>query len=180
MDFDSIISFLLIILFFVLPTILKRLNQKKKPAAPAGAVKTKNMKSGKVSLFEKIGAQIREYAKNLEQEAQQEKQSRETEENIWDRLADDKDFETTHEDTFEQDFEPEIYAAEPAAEPSGITEAPVVLKKRTQAVSKPEKSIRTADLSFPAVGPSRLSSGQLQQAVVWSEILSEPVALRRY
>ena len=62
MDFDSIISFLLIILFFVMPTILNRLKKKTAASAPAGKPK-------KLSLFEKLGEQIRQYAENLEQEA---------------------------------------------------------------------------------------------------------------
>ena len=62
MDFDSIITFLLLILFFVFPTILKQLKKKTSASAPADKAK-------KLSLFEKLGEQIRQYAENLEQEA---------------------------------------------------------------------------------------------------------------
>ncbi len=50
MDFDSVITFLLLLLFFVFPSILKRFAQKKKASVPTQVEKTK-----KLSLFEKLG-----------------------------------------------------------------------------------------------------------------------------
>ncbi len=168
MDFDSIISLLLIILFFVFPSLLKRLSQKKK---------TGPTQAGKLSLFEKLGEQIREYVQTLEQEAEKGKQSHKAQ---GDHLAEDGEFQT-YEDSFEEDLEPEVYADEPVVEPSVSTAASVIQEKELERpVLKPEKSMLACDSStIGAFRPDRLSSCHLQQAIIWSEILSKPVALRQ-
>ncbi len=172
MDFDSIISILLILLFFIFPTLLKRLSQKKK-TEPVQAGKTKNGKAGKLSLFEKLGEQIRQYTENLEQEAQKGKQ---TQENYWDHLADDGEVQSPGEASFETEDYTEDYMEEPVGEP--VAE-PSVSKESGRSILKPGKPLPAGDPSFadPCRQP-RLSSSQLQQAIIWSEILSKPVALR--
>ncbi|MBA3009265.1 MAG: hypothetical protein KKF12_10250 [Proteobacteria bacterium] len=182
MDFDSIISFLLILLFFVFPTIIKRLNRNKKTPGPAEKTK-------KLSLFEKLGDQIREYAQTLEQEAAKEKQPKET---MWDHLADDNEVPITREDPVET----EDYFTEPVAEPPVFAAASMIRGKKIQEIKIQEKKMRQAgprsEKPLPASGPSapceflseggfgrrQLSSSRLGQAIVWSEILSKPVALR--
>jgi len=168
MDFDSIISVLLIISFFVFPSLLKRLSQKKK---------TGPTQAGKLSLFGKLGEQIREYVQTLEQEAQKGKQSHKAQE--WDHLAEDGEFQT-YEDSFEEDLEPEVYADEPVVEPSVFVAASMIQEKELEHVSKPEKPMLACDSStIGAFRPDRLSSCHLQQAIIWLEILSKPVALRQ-
>jgi len=170
MDFDSIISFLLIILFFAFPTLLKRFNKKKKNTAiPNPAEKAK-----KLSLFEKLGDQIREYAQTLEQEAAKGKQPRETQENIWDQLAEEEDFQDIHGDSPEEEFSP-------VAEPPVFTADRVIpAKEKERPAPKSEKQVFVQPPSLTSVfGQPKFSVNQLQQAVIWSEILAKPIALRR-
>lgn len=177
MDFDSIISFLLILLFFVAPTLLKRFSQKKKTAAPPRTGTTTTEKAKKLSLFERLGDQLREYAKTLEQEAQKGKASQE---NVWELLADEQELPPSQEDPFEGVVDTP-YGAEPMAD-SPVFDAASVMpeKKERKAVSKPEKKGSGCDFPGPGSFRSpRLSSAKLQQAIVWSEILSKPVALRQ-
>ncbi len=167
MDFDSIISFLLIILFFAFPAILKRFNKKTPASTPGGKAK-------KLSLFEKLGEQIRQYAENLEQEAEKGKQPRETQENIWDQLAEEEDFQDIH-----GKFPEEKLA--PVAEPPVFTADRVMpVKEKERPAPKPEKQVFVQSPSLTTVfGQPKFSVNQLQQAVIWSEILSKPIALRR-
>ena len=177
MDFDSIISVLLILLFFIFPTLLKRFNKKKNTAetSPAG-------KARKLSLFERLGEQIREYAQALEQEAQKGKQPRE---NIWDHLADEDEFQTIHEDSFEE-ADSQAYRTESLAAESAVPAADSAIQenRRKRSVPKSEKHGQKqgpdCDPSWPGTHRQpKLSSCQLQQAIIWSEILSKPVALRQ-
>ncbi len=168
MDFDSIISLLLIILFFVFPSLLKRLSQKKK-TGQTQVGKAKTGKAGKLSLFEKVGEQIREYVQTLEQEAQKGRQSQETQ---GDHLAEDGEFQT-YEDSFEEDLEPVV-------EPSVFAAASVIQEKELEHVPKPGKPMPACDSStIGAFRPGQISSCHLQQAIIWSEILSKPVSLRQ-
>ena len=165
MDFDSIISFLLIILFFVTPAVLKRLKKKVPASAPAGEAKN-------LSLFEKLGEQIRQYAENLEQEAEKGKQPRETQENIWDQLAGEEDFQDNG------DFDEE--SPGPVAETPVFTARVVPAKKKERPAPKSENQVFVKPpCSTRIFGQPTFSSDQLQQAVIWSEILSKPIALRR-
>ncbi len=160
MDFDSIISFLLIILFFVFPTLLKRLKKKTSASAPAGKAK-------KLSLFEKLGEQIRQYAENLEQEAAKGKQSQKPKKTIWDQLAGEEDFD---EEAFVPVAEPPVFTADRV----------MPAKQKERPAPKSEKQVFVKPPSSTTVfGQPTFSSDQLQQAVIWSEILSKPIALRR-
>ena len=167
MDFDSIISFLLIILFFVMPTILKRLKKKTPASAPGGKAK-------KLSLFEKLGEQIRQYAENLEQEAAKGKQPRETQENIWDQLAGEEDLQDIYEDFHEEEFTPV------AESPVFTADRIMPVKEKEHPAPRLEKQVFARKPCSTAIfGQPKFSSDQLQQAVIWSEILSKPIALRR-
>jgi hypothetical protein len=169
MDFDSIISFLLIILFFAFPALLKRFNQKKKTAISNPAEKDKEL-----SLFEKLGEQIRQYAENFEQEAAKGKQPRETQENIWDQLAGEEDFQDIYEESPEEKLAP---VAEP---PVFTADREMPAKEKEGPAPTPEKQVFVQQPSLTTVfGQPKFSSNQLQQAVIWSEILSKPIALRR-
>jgi len=175
MDFDSIISFLLILLFFIAPTLLKRFNQKKKTDGSPQAGEIATEKTKKLSLFDKLGDQLREYAQTLEQDAQ-----KGTPDNIWEDLAEEPDLPTSHEDSFEGEFDTPGYGLAPMAEPPVLVTASVMPeKKESEPAPKPERKGSGCD--SPGAGSFRspkLSSCQLQQAIVWSEILSKPVALR--
>jgi hypothetical protein len=168
MDFDSIVSLLLILLFFFFPTLIRRLNQKKKTGKPVQAGKPKGGNLKKMSLFEKLGEQIREYAQTLEQEAKKARQPQESQENIWDHLAEETNVQTSPETFFEEEFEPEP----PVFVPKKRTET-----KRDRPALTPEKHVPASQIDTP--GPGKLSTSRLQQAIIWSEILSKPVALRK-
>ena len=179
MDFDSIISFLLILLFFIFPTLLKRFNKKKKTAgtSPAG-------KARKLSLFEKLGEQIREYAQTLEQEAQKGKQPRE---NMWDRLAEnEEEYEEAFQandkfqangDPLEQEIDMAFEQIEPEADPSVLAAQVMPENIRKRATTTCEKQGQKQGLPGTLLQPKL--SCNLQQAIIWSEILSKPVALRQ-
>jgi len=170
MDFDSIITIILILLFFTFPTILKQLNRKKKTGAAPDKVK-------KPSLFGKLGNKIREFAEEIEKQAQERKQGQ-----GWEELEDDREMVKTYEDPFDPDaYEDDGYQndeiLEPMPEPS-ISMA--VSDKPEKSGLKSEKpSSGWEHCSGNSYGQTRLSSSRLQQAVIWSEILSKPVALRQ-
>ncbi|MDA3788638.1 MAG: hypothetical protein PF503_09115 [Desulfobacula sp.] len=169
MDFDSIISFLLIILFFAFPALLKRFNKRKKNTAISNPAE----KARKLSLFEKLGDQIRQYAENLEQEAAKGKQPRETQENIWDQLAGEEDFQDTYEASPEEAFVPVVQP------PVSAADLVMPVKEKVRPAPTPEKQVFVQQPSLTTIfGQPKFSSNQLQQAVIWSEILSKPIALR--
>ncbi|OQY51733.1 MAG: hypothetical protein B6230_04160 [Desulfobacteraceae bacterium 4572_89] len=170
MDFDSIITFILIVLFFVFPSILKQLSRKKKTsAAPNKANKAK-----KPSLFGKLGDKIRKFAEEIEKQAKEKKQGQ-----GWEEIIDDQEMVKTYEDPFDPDaYEDDGYheALEPMQEPS-ISVA--VSEEPGKPVLKSGKPSSGRENCFGnAYGKTRLSSSRLQQAIIWSEILSKPVALR--
>ncbi len=164
MDFDSIISFLFILAFFILPSIFKW-------------VKTKNAKSvkpnKKPSIFDRVSEKIQQFVQELEQQARQQKQAGTNQESQWDRLADDQpssqDFEISdQEDDYFRESETPAYHAE---------------------TKEPEKEITKQNIQMPVIekehfiqrtGSSNLifRSTPLQNAIIWSEILGKPVGLR--
>jgi len=169
MNFDSIISIFIIIVFFVLPVVLKRLQTKNKAAAKPGPVVRK-----KASLFERMGEQIQEFVKDLEQQARAEKEAPGKKDGIWERLAEDEKAGT---DAGSLKIETPVYG------------------KRTMTGdqdSAPKKTINPVQTGFkkkkegPAGKPGPWcpesyalnSRRKLRQAVVWSEILGKPIALR--
>ena len=173
MDFDSIISFLLILLFFIFPTLLKRFSQKKKTISPQGKIETERSK--KRSVFERLGDQLREYAQTLEKEAQEAREGTQSPENIWEQ-AEEEPLPPHHKDFFEKDSEPPVYDSAPTAVPS-VTAAPVMPGEK---LKKPVPTKKKDASCSPRAGSfqSPRRACQLQQAIVWSEILSRPVALR--
>jgi len=162
MDFDSIISIILILLFFVAPSILKQLAQKKKKAgekAPQRVTKS--------SLFERLGEQIREYAQTIERQGQRGEQGQ-----AWEELAEDRESQMQDADV----FDPDLYPDERDFEPP---DRPAVREKPEKPAVKPKKPIPVQDpLSGFALMQGEPSSLQLRQAIIWSEILSKPIALR--
>jgi hypothetical protein len=175
MDFDSIITIILILLFFTFPTILKQLSRKKKTSAAP-------KKAGKLSLFGKLGEKIREFAKEIEKQAKGKKPGQ-----GWEELADDGETARIYEDPFDPDgYADDAYADDgyaddesfdPMSEPSVIA---AVSDKEKKPVSKSERPLPGSDRSSgSAYGQRQLSPHRLQQAIIWSEILSKPVALRQ-
>lgn len=166
MDFDSIISVILILLFFIAPSILKQFAQKKNKEGKVPQRVTK------LSLFQRLGEQIRDYALNLEGQTRKNGQGNDQ---GWEAFAEDQDpllgeGEVFHPevDSDERDFEPPARPIVPA-EPKRTDLKPEKTKE-----PRPMPCARTA---FAQV-QGEPSSRQLQRAIIWSEILSKPIALR--
>lgn len=176
MDFDSIITFILLIVFFVLPSVIKQIQARKKKA-PA---KKKQKKKGKVSLLSRINDQIQAFLNELEKQSQRARKQQEEAagpgEDFWESLSDGK------EETDEA-----VFPGETAAdEPDFVSEPPFdpdFLKPSAAPV--PEADARAEPVipmpppgSVPAAIRYTYKRHPLQNAVVWSEILGKPVALR--
>ncbi|MBW2654048.1 MAG: hypothetical protein JRC91_03680 [Deltaproteobacteria bacterium] len=161
MDFDSIIMFLFIMAFFVLPSILKQIQaRKKKTAKPK---KTKKMPS----IFGRIGERIQQFVQELENQAKQQKKEVREQEIIWETLAEDEDSSPVFESVEDAaDF------SEP--EPERI-KRPVKKKIHSR---RPEQEPCFNKPLYPLRGKYCFKSNPLQNAIIWSEILSKPLALR--
>ncbi len=165
MDFDSIISLILILLFFLFPTIIKQLSIRKETGKAAPQTATK------LSLFQRLGEQIREYALNLERQARQNEQGKET---GWDA------FEEQPQEEFSNPFDPDRNAGETELESSPIVpvERPVLRSEKLRpAPCFVQSRVREPGLAFD-IFQKEPSNRDLQQAIIWSEILSKPIALR--
>lgn len=176
MNFDSTVTFLFIIAFFVLPTILKQLKGRKKKKTGLKAKKKTGLKAKnkKPSFFNRIGDQIQQFVRELEDQARQQKEAAKDQESAWESLAEDdirySGIETVGEDA---DFNvPKRYVPDKKIE-SKRPEQP----KRRQAQIK-DSSRCAMEKSARLSNTYRFKSDPLQNAVVWSEILSKPVALR--
>ncbi|WP_300457929.1 hypothetical protein [Desulfobacula sp.] len=169
MDFDSIITILFIIGFFILPSILKQFQaRKKKTAAPKTPKKNP-------SLLDRVGEQISQFIQGLEQQGQQSQPTEKTPDTLWDTLAEDNDgasdMDTTGEDA-DMDGTPPLVPPDKVAPEKGVLpeERPRYRSRRES--GSPGKPIRRLE------GPYCFKSNPLQNAVIWLEILSKPVGLR--
>ncbi|MFH2093367.1 MAG: hypothetical protein ABIJ31_13480 [Pseudomonadota bacterium] len=159
MDFDNIISLFILLLFFIFPTIIKQIKAAKKNPE-------------KKTIFNKIGNQIDLLLKEIEQQGRQQKATTPSSD-IWEALAENEAVyfpEQSPEQAFSE-FEPaETFRP---AKPADKFNAPEKIK--------PIKVMDTIDTSLAQkfVGKtSRYRSNPLQNAVIWSEILGKPVALK--
>ena len=183
MDFDSIITFLFIIVFFILPGILKQIKAKKKKSViPKKAKKTP-------SIFDRIGEKIQQVVRELEQQALKQKQAENKQDSEWDRFEEDEilsqDFETVYQ---EEDFSepesgiPESGIPEAAFEEAQIPAYSVAVKKpeedRTKQEIKESLLGKGAMIQHPGTAKYVFKSNPLQNAVIWSEILGKPIGLK--
>ncbi len=189
MDFDTLIIYILLFVFFVLPSILKRKAKKKKTAGEP-------QKKKNPSIFDKLGEGIQTFVRELEKQAMDaKKEQAQKEDSVWDQLDDgDAPFETREDFDQEQDEEWDENEEEmiPEYRPSDPTpgfydpEHPFVTPSKTP-VPRFEEKQHPAPPPVPEETPRETISGvranipahALQQAVVWSEILGKPVALRK-
>ena len=163
MDFDSIITFLFIIAFFVLPSIIKQIKVRKKKAPQSKKVKEKT------SIFGKLGDKIRQFIQELEKQAQLQRQADGDQGTVREEFFEDDElspsYERLDEDADFSEPEPEVFE-------------PPVKKKRQRQKTMKEPSIAKSVLQTSGSGTYRFKSNPLQNAVVWSEILSKPLALK--
>ena len=178
MDFDSIITFLFIIGFFILPGILKQIKAKKKKSVTPE--KTKNPPS----IFDRIGEKIQQFVRELEQQALKKKQADNKQGSDWDRFEEDEisfqDFETVDQ---EEDFsEPESGIPEAAFEEAQIPAYSATIKEAEEDRTKQEikESLSgKGEMIHPQVTAKYVfKSNPLQNAVIWSEILGKPIGLK--
>ena len=168
MDFDSIIPLLFVIAFFVLPSIFKQIMAKnKKTGAPEKINKNP-------SIFEKIIDKIRQFVRDLEEQAQQQRQGIKEEDQGWEALDEhedtNSDFETIGEDADFSGPSTIVYQKESAYEKAVLTE---------KMISSRKKEIYIKERKHQPSQGRRLKSDPLQNAVIWSEILSKPLALKK-
>jgi len=178
MDFDSIITFLFIIVFFILPGILKQIKAKKKKSVTPKKTKKKS------SIFDRIGEKIQQFVRELEQQALKQKQADNKQDSDWDRFEEDEilsqDFETVDQ---EEDFsEPEFEIPAAAIEKAQIPSYPATIKKpeedRTKQDIKESLFGEGSAIHHPGAAKYVFKSNPLQNAVIWSEILGKPVGLK--
>ncbi len=181
MDFDTLINIVILVLFFVLPAVLNRFKKKARKASAATAKK----KTGKPKslIFGNISDQIQKFLKDLEQQARQQEQS--ADKTVWDELAREPGYED--EDVSEEDVRlPEGWDKPP------VEKAPEPWKPAPYAAAESERHGRQARVKPKRYRPSpppladcqakaraRNRACRLRRAVVWSEILGKPVALKR-
>jgi len=166
MDFDSIISLFFIFIFFILPVVLKRFQDKKRPAAKTIPI------NRKASLFERMGEQIQDFVKNLEQQAKAEKEAAGNKDDIWEKLAEDEkvDAGSLNIETPTHEKRTMIRDQDSAPQKMGNRAQTDYKKKRAVSVEKPGP--------YCPENYALNSRRKLKQAVVWSEILAKPLALR--
>lgn len=171
MDTDSVITLLLFLAFFVLPSIFRQIRARKKKSGAAPVKQSRNN-----TLFSRIREQFQKFIKELEEQAQQSKQQQRQEvegpgEDFWDSLGK----EEPAQDAYSHGVEDAV------TEP----EVPQVTEPFTQPPSVPDLNI-SADTGMTSAGISQRNARMratfrqhpLQNAVVWSEILGKPKALR--
>lgn len=179
MDFESFLTFLLFLLFFVLPTIIKQLKARK--AKKEGTPK----KAKSTSFFGKIGEEIRRYLEDLERQAQEARESgaRESEarepateeQDFWESMAEEDEEEPAYRET------PPPLEEKPApvsAVPYRYVSDPPPAKPAQKKRPKPQEEEKYIRFAAPSVSLS-FRQDPLQNAIVLSEILSSPLALRK-
>ncbi|MCP4023893.1 MAG: hypothetical protein GY729_18760 [Desulfobacteraceae bacterium] len=169
MDFDSIITFFILIAFFVLPAILKKVKAGKKKTAPLKKTKKK------LSIFDKLGEQVRQFAREIENQAHQQENASEGQSTVREMFAEDEDL---------------LFESEKIGEDADFSDAPIIVtheNSETKEPEAPEKRTKPQkEVEEPTIGKSglclskdyRYKSNPLQNAIILSEILSKPVALR--
>lgn len=186
MDLDTVIIYIVLFIFFVLLSVLKR---RKKKTAPVEKLKP--------GLFGKLGDGIRQFVRELEKQALEAKKAQkasetmgfpreEAGESIWDML-DDRDKEgadPTAEPaaSTEPSYDPApAYAAyEKPAEPETVESGAISRARSTRLSEAMEQPLTPSAGAKPrARVRGTLPAHALQQAVVWSEVLGPPKALKR-
>lgn len=170
MDLESFFTFVLFLLFFVLPSVLKQIRARKKKRQAAAPPKKKK----KSSLFGKIGEQIQQFVQELEKQAQQARQKQRQEvadpgEEFWQTLAEEDPAETYEDAGADDTLEP---ASEPATEPFTVPPQAREQDKilAAEAEHLPAKRARKRRLHY--------RKDPLQNAIILSEILGKPKAFR--
>ncbi len=197
MDFGDIISFILFLIFIAAPF----LNRKK-------AKNTQTSDKPKQSVFSVLGKMrqfLKEAAREMETQAEQARKKEASGQNKHPRELHESPFGQAGQDAAAQTFWDQIDDREDVDFYSGDPEAQVlepiepVHEKSLLASPKKEPRKKSANIpktrhskpvprtsfghdtmqpSYPVSCPKRFLARSLQKAVIWSEILGKPVALR--
>jgi len=177
MDFDSIITVVFIIGFFVLPTILKQVQARKKKKAAASTTPTKSS-----SIFGRVGDQIRQFVEDLEKQARQQEKEGGKDDSMWEGLSDEASLPPLEmedagndADFKRQDRVSTLQSTTPAKVASPVRKV-LSSAKKSQPGKKEPAIMGPAPRSVSRTYRFKCSS--LQNAVVMSEILAKPLALK--
>jgi len=172
---ENIIPFLLFVIFGILSTIAKVKKDKKKKKSANGR--------GREGLAVRIHAWLTDLQKRIETQSKKAPKGKFE----WEQLMDRSQLKTTdtppHDDTLE-DIDLEPVKETPSPPKATPIEAPSQQhtpiepseKPDLMAVEIPRMTIKARRKTTPSVLPT--SRSDLRQAVVWSEILGPPIALR--
>jgi hypothetical protein len=169
MDLETLINIVLVFLFLLITTLVRVLKSKtkKKPG-----IQKKQSRNPLFSFFQKIRDQIQESLQELERQARQQQTRQQTDNDdaddpgFWDELAEENLPEQKSSTPMEQDTI------------SSQTPAKGIPRQQPDTIAASEKATRKQAVPPPTIHPyGRRPS--LRQAVVWSEIIGKPVALRK-
>lgn len=164
MDLDTIITFLFLLVFFVLPSILKQIQARKKKAGTAAVPEKKKKKP---SIFNRMGEQIQQFIQELEKQAQQQKEAEKKAAEVWESFEDDQ--------AADADFDvPEAFTVPKDVDPKKAQQPEISEPLRKQAVPPLQKTVTHRPVSTRY----QFRSNPLQNAIIWSEILNKPVGLK--
>ncbi len=169
MDLETLINIVLVF-FFLLITILVRVLKSKTKKKPG--IQKKQSRNPLFSFFQKIRDQIQESLQELERQARQQQTRQQTDNDdaddpsFWDELAEEGLTDQEPSSPMEQDTI------------SSETVAKSIPRKQPDTIAASEKASQKQEVPPPTIHPyGRRPS--LRQAVVWSEIIGKPVALRK-
>ena len=177
MDFDSFIIFVLFITFFILPSVLQQIKKARKKKGASTAAAPKGRRPAWVKIQEFLAA--------LDARARSAESSGPVRDNIWDSFRDEpveEPFlraEPAEERAFDREIKPGSATAVVIEKPlpqqkvraGPEKSSPVKIKRDTWVSSAPEKHLPER--------PFRFKKNDLQNAVVFSEIIGRPVALKQ-
>lgn len=179
MDFETVVG-LLVFFFYVLPVILKKIRGKKK------AAKQPTEKPAKQSLAQKFAEKAQLVIKELEKQAAENRKNKsgsKEDTDFWDHIAAaDRSAEPVfdHFEPVDEEEEPEKpspLAPVTAAAPYKPIKPAARVKPTKRTVPAPLVPT-AADQLLPTTATTIMTPQALRNAVIWSEILSPPLALR--
>jgi len=180
MEFNDLVTLILLFVFFVLPAIFKRRSKKKRAVEKKTEVKKK-----KPGLFDRLGDAVNTFVRELEKQALEAKKKTRFREQgtVWEEM-DDREQVLPEGPAAGPFVFPDGTASEPVRQtlppekPGAHTSKTAFERQKERKVPTPEVLETRADRPAAARGRTNLPAHELQRAVVWSEILGKPVALR--
>ena len=170
MDLDTIISLVILLAFFVLPQMMKMVMGRQKKNPPASEEKEK-----KPGVVEKIFLRVQEYIEEIEAAAKKEAPSGGEGTDFWEAIHDEsargEEYETDRADDTLTQMEAPL--TEPGPVPPQRAAPPDL---RPEIRKKKQSRCRQTTKRGYGLGGGRRTP--LQNAVIWSEILGPPRAMK--